>query len=178
MLPCGSSRQLKSKIYYSKSIGKTATIESMADSDENYDIPFVPSSQERVYVMVELAGIKPGDQVIDLGAGDGRVVVAMARAGADVLGIEIDEGRAKIATERIKKATLEDKARIEQRNFWDIDLGKFDVITLFGIRSIMPGLEKKIQLEAKPGTRIVSNYFFFPNWRPEKVQNYVLLYIK
>ncbi|HET9850339.1 MAG TPA: class I SAM-dependent methyltransferase [Candidatus Saccharimonadales bacterium] len=147
-------------------------------SDDNYDIPYVPSSDDRLEIMLKFAKAGAGDNSLDLGAGDGRVVIAMAKAGARALGLEIDSERAKLAQDRLKKAGLARQAKIEQANFWDHNLGPYDIITVFGIRSIMPALEKKILAEAKSGARIVCNYFYFPNLVPAKVENFVLLYIK
>lgn len=147
-------------------------------TDENYDIPYVPSADDRLEVMMGFAAVKPGDKSLDLGAGDGRVVIAMAKAGAIARGIEIDESRFKLARDRLKMAGLGRRARVERGNFWDIDFGGYDIITVFGIRGIMPGLEKKFLSEAKSGCRMVCNYFYFPNLRPQKVKNFVLLYEK
>lgn len=146
------------------------------DQDDNYDIPYVPSAGERLEVMMEFAAVKDGQKSLDLGAGDGRVVMAMAQAGAKARGLEIDEARARLAQERIKKAGLAQQAVIENGNFWDHDLSGYDIITVFGIRSIMPGLEKKFLAEAQPACKLICNYFYFPNLRPKQVKNFVLLY--
>jgi predicted RNA methylase len=150
----------------------------VATGDDNYDIPYVPSSDERLEVMLKFAAPAAGLKSLDLGAGDGRVVMAMARAGAQALGVEVDPDRAKMANDRIKQAGLDKSAKVKNGNFWDHDFGDFDIITIYGIRGIMPGLEKKFLAEAKPGCRMVCNYFYFPNLRPAEVKDYVLLYIK
>ena len=142
------------------------------------DIPYVPSAEERCKIMFALAEVNPGAKTIDLGSGDGRVVIGMARRGAEAYGIEIEPKRVKLSRDNLKKARLEERAQIIQASFWDIDLSSFDIITLYGISSIMKRLENKLQRELKIGTRVVSNYFEFPVWKPVRMQNHVYLYIK
>jgi precorrin-6B methylase 2 len=142
------------------------------------DIPYVPSAEERCKIMFALAEVKPGEKTIDLGSGDGRVVIGMARRGAEAYGVEIEPKRVKLGQNNLKKTNLEARAQIFHASFWDLDLSEFDVITLYGISSIMKRLEKKLQKELKPGARVVSNYFTFPNWKPAVEENHVYLYIK
>lgn len=141
-----------------------------------YDIPFVPSSVQRVSTMIELADIKPGQKAVDLGAGDGRIVIEMAKRGAIAVGYEIDKQRAKLSLENIKKENLEDKAIVFNGNFWYVDLSRFDIVTLYGITGIMERLEKKLKTELKEGARIVSNFFTFPGLTPEIEKEDVYLY--
>jgi 16S rRNA A1518/A1519 N6-dimethyltransferase RsmA/KsgA/DIM1 with predicted DNA glycosylase/AP lyase activity len=141
-----------------------------------YDIPFVPSSDEKTINMMKLADIKIGEKAVDLGAGEGKLVMAMAAKGADTVGIEIDEERSLTSISRIIAAGLQDRARIIRGSFWEHDLSPYDLIVLYGVPSIMERLEKKIENEAKPTVRIVSNHFSFPNWRPVKVVANVYLY--
>jgi 16S rRNA A1518/A1519 N6-dimethyltransferase RsmA/KsgA/DIM1 with predicted DNA glycosylase/AP lyase activity len=142
----------------------------------NYDIPFVPSSDEKTLTMIRLANIRPNEKAIDLGAGEGKLVIAMAAKGADVTGIEIDDERAKTTIDRVKAAGLERRVRIITGSFWQHDLSPYDLIVLYGVPSIMERLGKKIINEAKPTVRVVSNHFTFPGWRPAKTINSVYLY--
>lgn len=141
-----------------------------------YDIPFVPSSDEKTLTMIRIANIRPGEQAVDLGAGEGKLVLAMAAKGAQAVGIEIDEERSMISISKISRAGLQNRARIINGSFWEHDLSPYDLIVLYGVPSIMERLEKKINNEAKPSVRVVSNHFIFPNWRPEKTVNNVYLY--
>lgn len=142
-----------------------------------FDIPYVPSSDARLKIMLELAGVKPGDRAIDLGSGDGKVIIALAKLGADVDGYEIDSGRFLLSEENIMEAQLTHPPKIYNENFWKAKLGDYDLIVLYGITSIMERLEKKILAEAKIGTRIVSNYFQFPNLKPQVSKDEVHLYV-
>ncbi len=141
-----------------------------------YDIPFVPSSNDRLETMMELANVKNGEKAVDLGSGDGKLVIALAKRGAVACGIEIDRERAKLARLNIAKEGVD--AKIINKDFWDVKLGDYDVIVLYGITSIMGRLEKKIMKETKLDCRVISNAFTFPNWKPTIVKNNVYLYLK
>ncbi|HET9850563.1 MAG TPA: class I SAM-dependent methyltransferase [Candidatus Saccharimonadales bacterium] len=142
----------------------------------NYDIPYVPSSDQSTGLMIKLANIRPGEKAVDLGAGEGKLVVAMARAGARAIGIEIDKERAEQSRLAILAAGLSERARILNATFWNHDLGPYDLIVLYGVPSIMSRLEKKILTEARPTSRIVSNYFQFPNLLLAKSIDHIHLY--
>lgn len=126
--------------------------------------------------MIRVANIKPGEKAIDLGAGEGKLVIAMAAKGADVTGVEIDDERAMATIDNVKKAGLETKVRVINGSFWQVDLSPYDLIVLYGVPSIMERLEKKISNEAKSSARIISNHFTFPNWKPVKTIDNVYLY--
>ena len=79
---------------------------------------------------------------------------------------------------RVKKMGLDNKVFIERGNLWKTDFSKFNIVTLYGISYIMPELEKKLLLELKPGSKVTSNTFKFPNWKPSKQIKDVYLYIK
>lgn len=143
-----------------------------------YDIPYVPSLDERVRVMVELAGPLQGKKTVDLGSGDGRVVIAFAKNGAQAVGVEVDPVRAATASECARQAGLDGNVFVHNTSFWDIDLSSFDIITLYGITSIMERLEKKIEQEAKRGCLIISNTFTFPHWTPLVERDGIYLYKK
>lgn len=130
-------------------------------------IPYVPSTEEKVNLMLELAEVKAGMKTADLGSGDGRVVIAFAQAGALAHGFEISHERVKLAVKNIQEAGLKNKAFIHHRDFWTASLANFDVITLYGITSIMGRLEKKLEKELKIGAKVISNVFTFPHWKAE-----------
>jgi len=140
------------------------------------DIPFVPTSDDRLKKMIELAQVKPGEKAVDLGCGDGRVIIALAKAGAEAYGYEIDKNRAEIAIKKVLEEGLSKNVHVFCQNFWDVDLRPFDIVAIYGITSIMNRLEIKLKKELKPGSRVVSNYFPFPTWEPEKKEGSVYLY--
>jgi ribosomal protein L11 methylase PrmA len=139
---------------------------------------YVPTTRERVEKMVEFLETKPGQLAVDLGAGDGRLVIALANAGAVAQGYEINPFLVSLATENIKKAGLEGKAFVYYKNLWRQDLKNFDAVVVFPMSHMMRKLENKFEKELKPGARIVSNYFALPTWQPEKQEENIYLYIK
>ena len=122
--------------------------------------------------------IKPGQIVVDLGAGEGRLMIALAKAGATVHGYEINPFLVAKAKENIKKVGLENEVFIFCKNLWKQDLKEFDAVAIYPMGHMMKKLEKKFENELKPGTKVVSNYFTFPNWKPARAENNVYLYIK
>lgn len=159
-------------------IRKDLNIFYVSDTKAPLDLPYVPSSAEKVITMIELADIKPGQKVADLGSGDGRVLIAMAKKGAFCFGFEIEPKRVELARKNIRSNGLSEKIIVFNKNFFDINLNKYDVITLYGITSIMGRLERKMMDELRPGTRVISNRFNFPNWKEDQITNDVFLYIK
>jgi len=142
----------------------------------NSPLPFVPSSEERLKIMVALAAVLPGQKVADLGAGDGRVVIALAKEGAEAHGFEIEAKLVAQARTKIRQKGLKDKAFIHQGDFFEADLSDFEVLTIYGITSIMGPLEKKLRSELKPGARVISNFFTFPTWEHEEKVGDVYVY--
>jgi len=141
--------------------------------------PFVPTNQKVVEAMVKLAEVKPGDKAVDLGSGDGRLVIALAQAGAEAHGYEINPLLVLWARRRIKKAGLASKAFIHLKSFWSVDLSVFNIVTFFGIPYILNKLEKKLSQELKPGARVASHAFALKSWnQPVQHQHGVYLYMK
>lgn len=139
---------------------------------------YVSSKDEKIKKMIELAEIKSGEKVADLGAGDGRLVIALAKKGAEAHGYEINPILVWQARRNINKAGLRRKAFIHWQNFWNEDLSGFDIITVYGIGYIMKKLEKKLRKELKDNARVVSNTFCFPTWPQIKEEGGVYLYKK
>jgi cyclopropane fatty-acyl-phospholipid synthase-like methyltransferase len=141
------------------------------------DIPFVPSSDTRLETMMEFAAVKPGEKTLDVGSGDGKVVIALAKQGAMAHGIEIDPKRYHLSLQNIETEGVSDQAHIYHLNFWDADFSPYDLITVYGITGIMTRLGDKIKAQCKPECRIVSNAFTIPHWQPIKKANGVYLYL-
>jgi len=139
---------------------------------------YVPTKKDKVEKMIKLLNVKPGERAVDIGSGDGRLVIALAKAGAIATGFEINPFLVKIARRKIKKAGLEGKAFIYCKNFWKEDFSPYGAVSLYGMSHIMKGLEKKLKKELKKEARIVSNTFSFPNWSPAKKEDNIFLYKK
>lgn len=140
--------------------------------------PFAPSKPKTIARMLQLAGIKAGERACDIGSGDGRIVIALARAGAEAVGIEKNIFLVWWSRLKIKKAGLADRAKIIHGDLWKFDFSKFSCVTVFGIIFIMKDLEKKLQAELKPGARVVSNLYTFPTWQLAKEEEKIYLYQK
>ncbi len=120
---------------------------------------FVPTQNQTVTQMVQLAKIVPGSKIADLGSGDGRIVIALAKAGAQATGFEINPILVWISRWKIKKSGLVNQAKISTASFWKQNLGEYDVVTVFGITHIMKRLSDKLKRELKPNAMVISNAF-------------------
>lgn len=143
-----------------------------------FGAPFEPTNNKKVKKIIRLAKIKKGEKAVDLGSGDGRLVIELARAGAEAHGYEINPILVFLSRRNIKKAGLKEKAFIHFKSFWSEDLGKYDVVVMFQFHTIMKKLEKKLRKELKKGARVVSYYWKFPSWKIVKKIDNIHLYKK
>jgi SAM-dependent methyltransferase len=130
-------------------------------------VPYVTTPMEVVERMMILGGIGAGDRVIDLGSGDGRIVIAAAQRGARGLGVDLDPSLVKLATENALKAGVGDRARFEVRDIFQTDLSGATVVTMY----LLPEFNAKLLdrfLRLKPGTRIVSHDGGIGDWPPDE----------
>jgi protein-L-isoaspartate O-methyltransferase len=140
-------------------------------------VPYVPARPAKVGLMTKLAGIKAGERAVDLGSGDGRIVIAFARAGAQAHGFEINPALVILSRLNILRAGLKGRAFIHWKSFRGQDFSAFSVVAVYGLPHIMKNLEAKLRKELKPGARVVSLAFPFPSWRHFKKEESVYLYI-
>jgi precorrin-6B methylase 2 len=132
-------------------------------------VPFVPTPQEVVEGMLQLAQVKKGDTVYDLGSGDGRIVITAAKKyGARAMGFEIDPELLKQSRANIKKEGLEKLAEIREQDILTVDLSPASVLTMYLLPSVNLKLKPKILSEMKPGSRVVSHAFDMGDWKPDK----------
>jgi SAM-dependent methyltransferase len=132
------------------------------------DVPYVPTRDAVVAGMLELAGVKKGDILYDLGCGDGRIVITAAQKfGTRGTGIDIDPARIKEAQENARKAGVTGLVKFMEQDLFDTKFSDATVITLY----LLPALNLKLRpklLQLKPGTRIVSHSFDMGDWKPDK----------
>ena len=140
--------------------------------------PFLPSHKSAVERIIELAPPVAGQKAADIGSGEGRIVIALARAGAQAHGYEINPFLVLYSRWRIRMAGLRGKAFIHWASLWNVNYQEYDIVTVFGYTSMMLKLEKKLQEELKPGARVVSCIFPFPNWKQLDNRGRVFLYTK
>ncbi|HEY4374354.1 MAG TPA: methyltransferase domain-containing protein [Burkholderiales bacterium] len=135
---------------------------------EELDVPYVTTPQNVVDAMLELAGAKPGDTLLDLGSGDGRIVITAAqRHGIRGVGIEIDPRLISQARENAQAAQVTDKAAFREDDLFSTDLSGYSVITLYLLPDVNMKLRPALQ-KLKPGTRIVSHDWEMGDWAPDK----------
>lgn len=140
--------------------------------------PYVPITREKLDVLINMAKIRPGERAVDLGSGDGRIVIALARAGAEAHGYEINPLLVWISRRNVRRAGLKGKAFIHWKSFRQADFKRFDVVTIYGFNNIMKELEARLQKDLPLGGRVVSHTFKFPNWQPKESGRGVYLYIR
>lgn len=136
------------------------------------DVPYVPTPQDVVDRMLQLAKVNKNDILFDLGCGDGRIVVTAAKAhGARCTGIDIDPERIAEAKENAKKAGVTDKVTFRVANLFDTDLSSASVVTLYLLPTINTKLRPQLWKQLKVGSRVVSHAFDMgPEWPPEKTE--------
>lgn len=134
------------------------------------DVVFVPTPDEVVDAMLEMAAVGPKDVVYDLGCGDGRLVVSAALKGARrAIGVDIDPERVKESRARVKAAGVDDRVKIVEGDLFEMNFADATVVTLYLLPSLNLRLRPKL-LALKPGTRIVSHDFDMGDWTPDKVR--------
>lgn len=135
--------------------------------DVGKDVMWIPSDDVMVTRMLDVARVTARDYVIDLGSGDGRVVIGAARRGARALGVEYSPELVEMSVRRAAQAGVGEKARFVQGDLFRADLARASVITLFLEDENNLKLRPKL-LDLRPGTRIVSNYFRMGDWQPDR----------
>jgi hypothetical protein len=132
--------------------------------------PSVPTPTSVVDEIMKLAEVGPDDYVVDLGSGDGRLVIAAvakynARGG---FGVDISPMMVTLSNQNAAQAGVADRVKFYERDLFVTDVREATVVTIYLLPSIMGKVEKKLLAELKPGTRVVAHDFPFPSWRAEK----------
>jgi hypothetical protein len=135
------------------------------------DTPYVPTPQDVVARMLDMASIKPGDYLIDLGSGDGRIVVSAAQRGARAYGVDLDPQRVKEADANAAAAGVSSRATFEVKDLFDTDLGKADVVTTYLLPLVNLDLRPRLLEQMKPGARLVTHAFHMGEWWPDATDN-------
>lgn len=137
-------------------------------SGDGGDVPYVPTPAPVVDRMLELAGVGPEDYVIDLGSGDGRIVIAAAQRGALGHGVEIDPERNAEARAGARGAGVADRVVFVAQDFFESEVRPASVVTLYLFEEVNRKLRPKLLEELRPGTRIVSHAFGMGEWEPDE----------
>jgi tRNA A58 N-methylase Trm61 len=137
--------------------------------------PFVQTPVEVAKKMIQLADLKSGQTLFDLGAGDGRLVIlAVQETEASAVGVEMRDDLVERARSEIKKLSLEARVRMVHDDFFNVDLGEADVVTLYLTTSGNERLRPKLERELKKGARVISHDFKVGSWKPSVVYNELL----
>ncbi len=140
------------------------------DTGPGRDVIYVPTRLQTVERMLDFAELKAGETLVDLGSGDGRIVLAAAKRGANARGIELDEGRFSIANCWANELGLTGKARFLQTNIFEHNFTDAVVVTMY----LLPGLNLKLRptvLDMRPGTRVVSHAFTMGDWEADRTES-------
>jgi len=132
------------------------------------DVIWVPTPDEVVDRMLTMAQVGPNDFHMDLGSGDGKIVIAAAKRGAKALGIEYNPDMVKVAQDNAQKAGVADKASFRKADIFQTDFSQATVITLY----LLPALNMKLRpsiLSMRPGTRVVSHSFTMEDWEADEI---------
>ena len=144
-----------------------ASFDTLGQSAPDLDVPYVTTPEHVVDAMLGLAQLKSSDFVLDLGSGDGRIVIQAAeKHGARGLGVEIDPKLVELSNENARKAGVADRARFVQQDLFETNLGQASVITMY----LLPDVNLKLRpalLKLKPGTRVVSHDWDMGDWEPD-----------
>jgi cyclopropane fatty-acyl-phospholipid synthase-like methyltransferase len=137
------------------------------DYGEDHDVPYVPTPYDVVRGMLKLANVKSGDYVIDLGCGDGRIVVTAAKEfGARGKGFDLNPKRIQEANENASSAGVKDRVEFIEKNLFDADISQASVVTLYLLPSVNEKLKPRLLSQLRPGTRVVSHAFDMGDWKP------------
>jgi len=133
-------------------------------------VPFVVSPPEVVDRMLRLAEPRPGDYLIDLGSGDGRIVIEAARRfGTRGLGVDIEPRLVQLARDNARKAGVESLARFEVRDFFELDMRGANIVTAYLLPEVNLKLMPRLLEQLKPGARIVTHDYHMGPWQPDEM---------
>jgi ubiquinone/menaquinone biosynthesis C-methylase UbiE len=132
--------------------------------------PYIPSPQIVVDRMLDLARVKPGEVVYDLGSGDGRILITAAQKyRAKAVGIELSSDLCKSTMAKVERLGLQDLVKVMQANLLKVDLSAANVVTIYLLTSSNSRLKPNLEKYLKPGARVVSNDFEIRGWQPKDV---------
>jgi len=132
--------------------------------------PYVASPSRVVDMMLDMARVKPGEILFDLGSGDGRILIAAAERRAQATGIEINPKLVIAATEEISRAGLSERAKVIQGDVMQTDFSAANIVTLYMDTASNAKLRPQLEKYLKPGSRVVSHDYEIPGWKAVRVE--------
>jgi cyclopropane fatty-acyl-phospholipid synthase-like methyltransferase len=153
-----------------------AALMSLAAAWPPDEVPFVSTPMEVVDRMLEMAEVKKGDLIYDLGSGDGRIVIRAAKKyGARGVGIEMDSWLVAAARAKAKEEGVDDLVEFRVEDAAQIDLSRATVITLYMLPWFNEMMKPKFKAQLKPGSRIVSHDYGIEGWPPDKAEKFPIV---
>lgn len=134
------------------------------------DVPYAETRTEAVEKMLDMAQIAPGDRVIDLGTGDGRMLLRAAARGAGGLGVDIDPVLVSSANASAERQGVADRVTFRTQDLFDTPIADADVVTMFLLPDINLKLRPRLLRELRPGARVVSHAFTMGDWKPDRAE--------
>lgn len=141
------------------------------------ELPYVATTDKRIETIIKFAQIKKNQTVVDLGSGDGRLLVKSAQLGAIAIGYEINPLLILFTKLRAFLRGLSQSVIVNNKSLWNADLKVADVIFVYALKKSMKKFEDFVFSNSKPGTRIVTNTNPFPGKKPQKEENGIFLYV-
>ena len=139
-----------------------------AEDSEDFSAPYEATPMPVVNAMLKLASVGPDDFLIDLGSGDGRIVITAAKMfGGRGFGVELNEKLVDLSKKYAKQEKVSDRTAFYVRDLFKTDLSKADVVTMYLLQEANLELRPKLLNELRPGTRLVSHAFHLGDWRPD-----------
>jgi SAM-dependent methyltransferase len=135
---------------------------------QELDVPYYVTEPEVVEGMLDMAGVGPGDYLIDLGSGDGRIVIAAARRGAVGHGVDLDPRRNEVANRNALEAGVADRVVFLEQDLFETDFSQATVVTMFLLSAVNLRLRPELLSRLRPGTRVLSHTFDMGDWRPDR----------
>ena len=134
------------------------------------DVPYEPTHEDVVETMLKLGAVTEDDYVVDLGCGDGRVVIMAARKfGARGLGVDLDPQRLREAVDNATYQHVSDRVTFQQMDIMATDIREATVVTLYLLDQVNLALRPRLFAQLKPGTRVVSHAFYMGDWEPDQI---------
>lgn len=137
---------------------------------QELDVPYFTTEPEVVEGMLDMAGVGQGDYLIDLGSGDGRIVIAAAHRGAVGHGVDLDPERVTEAEKNAREAGVSDRIFFLEENLFDTDFSQATVVTMFLLSAVNLQLRPELLVRLRPGSRVISHTFDMGDWEPDAYQ--------
>ncbi|MBF8255038.1 MAG: Class I SAM-dependent methyltransferase, partial [Deltaproteobacteria bacterium] len=162
-------KQKNRLLYFLIAAGGSIVLAAQARAQELSKLPYVPTPQIVVDEMLKMANVTAKDFVVDLGSGDGRMILTAAKTfKASGLGVDIDSKLVDLSNQAAKSQGLDERAKFIEQDMFKADISKASVITLYVLPDFMEKLRPKLLKELKPGTRIVAHDYYMSGWFPDR----------